>query len=83
MAYSLVAVPNNFSFLDSIFVMMYVFVGGLAHSLAGPIIGAIVVTFTPEYFRLAKEYESIITAASSFSSSYSCPWASSASTTGQ
>lgn len=61
-AYSLVAVPNSFSFQSSIFVMMYVFVGGLAHSLAGPIIGAIVVTFTPEYFRLAKEYESIITA---------------------
>jgi len=62
-AYSLVAAPNNFGFQSSIFVMTYVFVGGLAHSLAGPIIGAFVVTFIPEYFRVAKEYESIITGA--------------------
>jgi branched-chain amino acid transport system permease protein len=61
-AYSLVAAPANFGFHNSIFVMMYVIVGGLAHSLAGPIIGAFVLTFTPEYFRVAKEYESIITA---------------------
>ena len=61
-AYSLVAAPANFGFHHSIFVMMYVFVGGLAHSLAGPIVGAFVLTFTPEYFRVAKEYESIITA---------------------
>jgi branched-chain amino acid transport system permease protein len=61
-AYSLVAAPANFGFHNSIFIMMYVFVGGLAHSLAGPIIGAFVLTFTPEYFRVAKEYESIITA---------------------
>lgn len=62
-AYSLVAAPNNFGFQSSIFVMTYVFVGGLAHSLAGPIIGAFVVTFVPEYLRIAKEYESIITGA--------------------
>lgn len=61
-AYSLVAAPANFNFHHSIFVMMYVFVGGLTHSLAGPIVGAFVLTFTPEYFRVAKEYESIITA---------------------
>jgi branched-chain amino acid transport system permease protein len=61
-AYSLVAAPANFGFHHSIFVMMYVFVGGLAHSLTGPIVGAFVLTFTPEYFRVAKEYESIITA---------------------
>jgi len=61
-AYSLVAAPANFGFQNSIFVMMYVVVGGFAHSLAGPIVGAFVLTFTPEYFRVAKEYESIITA---------------------
>ena len=62
-AYSLVAVPTAFSFHNSILVMMYVFVGGLAHSLVGPIIGALVITFTPEYLRIVKEYESIITSA--------------------
>ena len=36
---------------------------GIAHSLAGPIIGALVVTFIPEYLRLAREYEPIITSA--------------------
>lgn len=61
-AYSLVAVPTAFSFHNSIFVMLYVFVGGLKYSLAGPIIGALIVTFIPEYLRIANEYESIITA---------------------
>jgi branched-chain amino acid transport system permease protein len=61
-AYSLVAAPTNFGFHNSIFVMMYAIVGGFTHSLAGPIVGAFVLTFTPEYFRVAKEYESIITA---------------------
>lgn len=61
-AYSLVAVPDTFCFGNSIFVMMYAVVGGLTHSLAGPIVGALIVTFIPEYLRLAKEYEPIITA---------------------
>lgn len=61
-AYSLVAVPDTFSFHNSIYVMMYAVVGGLFHSLAGPIIGALVITFIPEYLRVAKEYEPIITA---------------------
>jgi branched-chain amino acid transport system permease protein len=62
-AYSLVAVPETFSFHKSVFTMMYAVVGGLAHSLVGPIIGSIVVTFIPEYLRIAKEYEPIITSA--------------------
>jgi len=61
-AYSLVAVPDTFGFQNSIFVMMYAVVGGLFHSLAGPIIGALIVTLIPEYLRMAKEYEPIITA---------------------
>ena len=61
-AFSLVAVPDTFGFQNSIFVMMYAVVGGLFHSLAGPIVGAIIVTLIPEYLRVAKEYEPIITA---------------------
>jgi branched-chain amino acid transport system permease protein len=61
-AFSRVAVPDTFGFGNSIFVMMYAVVGGLAHGLLGPILGALIVTFIPEYFRLAKEYEPIITA---------------------
>jgi branched-chain amino acid transport system permease protein len=61
-AFSRIAVPDAFSFHNSIFVMMYAVVGGLFHSLLGPIVGALIVTFIPEYLRLAKEYEPIITA---------------------
>jgi branched-chain amino acid transport system permease protein len=62
-AYSLTAVPQTFSFNNSIFVMTYVVVGGLAHTLSGPIIGSLIITFIPEYLRVAKEYEPIITSA--------------------
>jgi branched-chain amino acid transport system permease protein len=62
-AYSLVAVPDAFSFHKSVFTMMYAVVGGLAHSLVGPIIGSMVVTLIPEYLRIAKQYEPIITSA--------------------
>ncbi len=61
-AYSLVAVPTAFSFGNSVYVMMYAVVGGLAHTLAGPMIGALVITFVPEYLRVAKEWEPVITA---------------------
>lgn len=60
-AYSLTAVPSTFSFHNSIYVMMYVVVGGMTHSLSGPIIGSLVITFIPEYLRVVKEYEPIIT----------------------
>jgi len=62
-ASTLVAIPTMFTFTNSINVMMYVIVGGIAHSLAGPIIGALVVTFIPEYLRMAKEYEPVVTSA--------------------
>ncbi len=61
-ACTLVAVPTAFSFGNSVYVMMYAVVGGLAHSLAGPIVGSLVITFIPEYLRMAKEWEPVITA---------------------
>jgi branched-chain amino acid transport system permease protein len=60
-ASTLVAIPTMFTFTNSIAVMMYVVVGGIAHTLTGPLIGALIVTFIPEYLRVAKEYEPIIT----------------------
>jgi branched-chain amino acid transport system permease protein len=60
-AYSLVAVPATFGFNNSMYVMMYVVVGGFAHALSGPLIGALIITFIPEYMRVAKEREPIIT----------------------
>jgi branched-chain amino acid transport system permease protein len=58
----LVAVPTAFSFNNSVYVMMYAVVGGLAHTLAGPIVGALIITFIPEYLRMAKEWEPVVTA---------------------
>jgi branched-chain amino acid transport system permease protein len=62
-ASTLVAIPTMFNFAASVNVMMYVVVGGLGHPLTGPIVGALIVTFIPEYLRMAKEYEPIITSA--------------------
>ncbi len=58
----LVAVPTAFSFGNSVYVMMYAVVGGLAHTIAGPIVGSLIITFIPEYLRLAKEWEPVVTA---------------------
>jgi branched-chain amino acid transport system permease protein len=43
--------------------MMYVIIGGFGHSFAGPIIGALVVTFIPEVLRLADKYELVFSGA--------------------
>jgi branched-chain amino acid transport system permease protein len=60
-AWSQVCAPQTFSFNNSVFVMMYVVVGGLNHSLIGPLIGSLIITFIPEYFmRAAKQYQPII-----------------------
>ena len=60
-AYTQMAVPTTFSFMFSVYVMMYVVVGGLAYSLAGPLIGSTIITFIPEYLRVAQEYEPVVT----------------------
>jgi len=62
MAFSLVAVPATFGLHKSLNVIMYVVIGGIAYSLAGPLVGALILAFVPEYMRVASEYESIITA---------------------
>ena len=60
-AYNQAVSPTTFSFPSTVYVMMYLVVGGLTSSLAGPMIGALIVTFIPEYLRMAKEYEPIVT----------------------
>lgn len=62
MAFSLVAVPVTFGLSKSLNVIMYVVIGGIAYSLSGPMVGALILAFVPEYLRVAAEYESIITA---------------------
>jgi branched-chain amino acid transport system permease protein len=60
-AYNQAVAPTTFSFPSTVYVMMYLVVGGLTSDLAGPMIGALIITFIPEYLRMAKEYESIVT----------------------
>jgi len=62
-AWAGVCAPATFSFNNSVFVMMYVIVGGLAHSLIGPLFGSLIITLVPEYLRAAKQYEPIIQSA--------------------
>jgi branched-chain amino acid transport system permease protein len=61
MAFSLVAVPANFSLANSLNVMMYAVIGGITFTLAGPMVGSLILAFVPQYLRVAKEYEPIIT----------------------
>ncbi len=59
-AYYRAALPVIFNFQAGLFVLIYLIVGGIYYSLAGPILGAIVVNFIPEYLRFAKDYQSIV-----------------------
>ena len=57
--YQNLLVPNIFSFLLSIYVQMYALLGGLSYFIAGPITGAGIMVFLPEYLRVANEYQPI------------------------
>ena len=54
-------VPSSYSFGRSIYVIIYVSVGGHGVPLAGPIVGAFVLTGLSEALRPFEEYEVIIT----------------------
>jgi branched-chain amino acid transport system permease protein len=53
--YNLVLSPDTFGFLPSIFLVMYMLVGGRG-SFAGPIIGTAILVMAPELFRGLKEF---------------------------
>jgi len=57
------ALPAVFSFQSALLVMVYLIIGGFTHSLAGPILGALIATFIPQYLRVEAEYQTIFTAA--------------------
>jgi branched-chain amino acid transport system permease protein len=59
--YQAMVVPSSYSFSRSIYVMIYVLLGGFAFPLAGPIVGAVVLTVLSEALRPAEEYEAIVT----------------------
>jgi branched-chain amino acid transport system permease protein len=60
-AFNRAAIPLNFNLQSGVLVMAYPFIGGLTHSLAGPILGAAIAIFFPEYFRVTEEYQLIVT----------------------
>jgi branched-chain amino acid transport system permease protein len=61
-AYYRAAMPTIFSFQAGIIVMVYLIIGGFMHFLTGPILGALIATFIPEFVSKFKgyiEYQSI------------------------
>ena len=59
--YSQNITPGAFGGWLSIYVQLYAVLGGLEFYILGPAIGAVVMTFVPEYLRIVKEWEPIIT----------------------
>lgn len=57
--YQNLLIPTTFSFICSIYVQMYALIGGLGYFIAGPIVGAGVMVFLPEFLRIAEEFQPI------------------------
>jgi branched-chain amino acid transport system permease protein len=57
--YNLVLTPNTFSFLPSIFMVMYMLVGG-RERFSGPIIGTAILVLVPELFRGLKMFAPLL-----------------------
>lgn len=53
--------PDSFGMWQNIYVQIYAILGGVSFVFAGPIVGAAVMTFLPEFIRGAKEVAPIIT----------------------
>ena len=47
--------PENFDVLLSIYVVLYVVLGGV-NNMWGPVLGALIMTLLPEYFRILAEW---------------------------
>lgn len=59
--YAQTITPGAFGGWLSIYIQLYAVLGGLEFYIIGPVIGAVVMTFVPEYLRVLKEVEPIIT----------------------
>ncbi|MGA2159677.1 MAG: branched-chain amino acid ABC transporter permease [Dehalococcoidia bacterium] len=55
--------PGAFSGWLSIYIQLYAVLGGLEFYVVGPAVGSLLMTFIPEYLRIIKEYEPIVTGA--------------------
>jgi branched-chain amino acid transport system permease protein len=61
-SYYRAAIPSIFSFQAGVNTIVFLFIGGFGHSLIGPILGAVIATFVPEYLRFAQALQSIAAA---------------------
>ena len=53
--------PGAFSGWLSIYIQLYAVLGGLEFYVMGPAVGSLLMTFIPEYLRIIKEFEPIVT----------------------
>ena len=60
--YNMVISPTSFNFMATLWLMMYVLVGGI-DSFAGPIVGTLILFLIPEIFRDLKYYSPYLSAA--------------------
>jgi len=60
--YNLVLSSSSFNFMATLWLVMYVLIGGIGH-FAGPIIGTFILILIPEFFRDLKMYSPFISAA--------------------
>jgi len=60
--YNMVLSPGSFNFMATLWLVMYVLIGGIG-SIAGPIIGTFILILIPEFFRDLKMYSPYISAA--------------------
>ena len=54
-------IPDAFDMFTTIYVHVYAILGGLQFAILGPAVGAVIMTLVPEFLRIAKEMEPIIT----------------------
>ena len=55
--------PGMFSVFKSIYIQIYSILGGLNFYILGPLVGGLIMTFVPEFLRVSKEIEPIMTGA--------------------
>jgi branched-chain amino acid transport system permease protein len=60
--YNMVLSPTSFNFMATLWLVMYVLIGGIG-SFAGPIVGTFILILIPEFFRDLKVYSPFISAA--------------------
>jgi branched-chain amino acid transport system permease protein len=59
--YESYVIPDSFSMWQNIYVQIYAILGGIGYATLGPFVGAAVMTFFPEFIRMAREVAPIFT----------------------